>query len=131
MAACTRARRGAALGIVLLLMTVLFILGGTFVEMSNTEIAQTRRMLSSEQLRYAAEAGITYAQGAHPSWSLPHIETWDDAKDLELFGATITITAEPGSADSVVVRSTAQPASGPAKTLTVEYRSGAIVRWTE
>ena len=125
-------RRGAALGIVLLLMTVLFIMGGAFVELSNAEITQTQRVLSSEQLRYAAEAGITYAQGAYPTWNLPTTVVWDDARDLELFGATVTITAEAGSADSVVIRSTAQATQGNGtRTLTVEYRNGAMVRWNE
>jgi bifunctional pyridoxal-dependent enzyme with beta-cystathionase and maltose regulon repressor activities len=128
---CRRHDQGAALGIVLLLMTVLFILGGAFVEVSNTEIRQTQRVLSAEQLRYAAEAGVTYAQSAYKTWVLPKDIDLDDPRDQEMFGAVVRVHLEAGSADSVLITSTAHPPSGPDRTITVELRNGAVVRWNE
>lgn len=126
---CFYRKGGAALVVALLMLTVLFVMGVTFISISNRDYIFARQTAMRMQALYLAESGVEYALANRFNWiNYPHHE------EIEVGEGTITIdVAESGTDSNKRVLITSRGDYGYyQKTITVHFqKDGEIILWEE
>ncbi|MCE1247967.1 MAG: pilus assembly PilX N-terminal domain-containing protein [Firmicutes bacterium] len=119
-------RKGIALVVTLVMLTILLVLGMAFMTISSRDYVYARYVVMRNQAAYLCESGIEYAQLKRINWiQYPHTESFD------FEGGTIKIEVTEPSTGTAEIKSTGTCGSF-SRTVRVRYGSdGTIQSWEE